>query len=219
MTIHKEGYSILIIAFLTLVVINIALFYLFPQKQWVFKSMATISCLILLFMLNFFRNPVRIIPLADKNTLYSPADGTVVLIEEVYDNEYFKDKRLQVSVFMSVWNVHLNRVPIDGTVSYAQYHPGKFLVAWLPKSSTDNEHSSVVIKMDNGQEVLLKQIAGAVARRISTYIKKDDDVKQGQELGFIRFGSRVDILLPLGTQPSVKIGDKVKGNLSVITKF
>lgn len=171
-----------------------------------------------LLILQFFRHPRRVVPRMDDNMVYAPADGKVVVIEEVEEPEYFKDRRLQVSIFMSPLNVHVNRNPIGGVVRYNAYHPGKYLVAWHPKSSTENERTTVVI--DNGKrQVLLRQIAGALAKRIKNYLNEGQRVTQGSEMGFISFGSRVDVLLPLDTAVQVKIGDVVKGNLTVIAEL
>jgi phosphatidylserine decarboxylase len=151
-----------------------------------------------------------------ENQIICPADGKVVVIEEAQENEYFKDKRLQISVFMSPINVHVNRNPISGIVKFFKYHPGKYLVAWDPKSSTDNERTTVVVENSNGVPVLFRQIAGALARRIVWYVKEGDQVEQGKEFGFIKFGSRVDVFLPVGTQVNVNLGDKVKGGVTVL---
>ena len=165
--------------------------------------------------MQFFRRPVRISD-TKENELTCPADGEVVVIEETEEPEYFKDKRLQVSIFMSPFNVHANWYPVNGEVKYVKYHPGKFLVAWHPKSSTDNERSTVVIEANNGTEILVRQIAGAVARRIVTYSRLEDIADKNNELGFIKFGSRVDIFLPLGTKVNVKLKDKVTGNKTIL---
>lgn len=169
-------------------------------------------------MLQFFRNPNRQILTPSDSIVYAPADGKVVVIEETMENEYFKDKRLQVSIFMSPLNVHVNRNPISGIVNYIKHHKGRYLVAWHPKSSSENERTTVVIE-NNGAEVLLRQIAGAVAKRIVNYLEEGEQVEQGHDLGFIKFGSRVDLFLPLGTEINVKIGDKVKGNRTVIASL
>jgi phosphatidylserine decarboxylase len=176
-----------------------------------------VSALFWLFIISFFRIPNR--PLTqDDSAIVSPCDGKVVVIEEVVDPEYFKDKRLQISIFMSPANVHVNRNPLSGEVLYNQYHPGKYLVAWDPKSSTENERHSVVIKREN-TPVLVKQIAGAVARRIVNYLAVGQSVKQGEELGFIKFGSRVDLLLPVGTKVDVALNQVVKGGVDVIARI
>jgi len=172
-----------------------------------------LSVFLLLAVLQFFRSPVRAI-VRDENVVLCPADGKVVVIEEAEETEYFKDRRLQVSVFMSPVNVHANRNPISGVVSYFKYHPGKFLVAWHPKSSTDNERTTVVVKHTSGVEVLF----GALARRIVWYVKENDQVVQGEEFGFIKFGSRVDLFLPIGTKVDVNIGDKVVGGKTLISR-
>ena len=215
MNIHKEGYRLLILLLLTLAIIN----YVIHTFQSTFQPyFGIVSLLIMGFVLQFFRNPQREIRIADKNVVYAPADGRVVVIEEVEEPEYFGDKRLQISIFMSPTNVHVNRNPISGTVNYFKYHPGKYLVAWHPKSSSENERATVVI--DNGQtEVLLRQIAGAMARRIKNYLIEGEKVSQGEELGFIKFGSRVDLLLPLSAKIEVNIGQKVKGNKDIIARL
>lgn len=169
------------------------------------------------FLLNFFRNPIRTIPKQDNSLVYAPADGKIVTIEETTEGEYFKDRRIQVSIFMSPLNVHVNRIPVSGSIAYQQYHPGKYLVAWHPKSSTENERNTVVINQGTYQ-VLLRQIAGALARRISCYAQKGEEFAQGDEMGFIKFGSRVDIFLPLNAKVNVKIGQMVKGNLDMVAE-
>lgn len=171
-----------------------------------------------LFLLQFFRHPVRRVPVVDDRLFYAPADGQVVAIEEVDETEYFHDRRLQISIFMSPLNVHLNRVPVSGTVSYYKYHPGTYLVAWHPKASTDNEMATVGIRYAGG-EILVRQIAGAMARRIRTYLKEGQVIKQGDELGFIRMGSRVDLILPLGVEVEVEIGQAVRNNTDVIARL
>ena len=179
---------------------------------------AIISVVFFLVILQFFRNPARLLPEEDDNIIYAPADGKVVVIEETVEPEYFKDKRLQVSIFMSPVNVHVNRNPIGGEVKYNAYHPGKYLVAWHPKSSTENERTTMVI--DNGStEILLRQIAGALAKRIKNYVDVGDRVRQGEDFGFIKFGSRVDLFLPLGTELEVELNQKVKGNKTVIGRL
>ncbi len=215
MTIHKEGYRILGVVFGALVIFLLLVSWLASALLLV----AGIAALVFfLLILQFFRHPRRVVPRMDDNMVYAPADGKVVVIEEVEEPEYFKDRRLQVSIFMSPLNVHVNRNPIGGVVRYNAYHPGKYLVAWHPKSSTENERTTVVI--DNGKrQVLLRQIAGALAKRIKNYLNEGQRVTQGSEMGFISFGSRVDVLLPLDTAVQVKIGDVVKGNLTVIAEL
>ena len=174
--------------------------------------------LFFLTILQFFRNPRRMVPEEADHLVYAPADGKVVVIEEAYEPEYFRAKRLQVSIFMSPVNVHVNRNPVSGLVKYNKYHPGKYLVAWHPKSSTENERTTVVI--DTGEtEILLRQIAGALAKRIKNYLEEGQQVVQGEDFGFIKFGSRVDLFLPLGTRLRVEIGQKVKGNKTVIAEL
>ncbi len=215
MTIHKEGYRILGSLAGILIVFILLVSWLAPVLV---MAAALLSLAFFLLILQFFRHPNRVIPRLDDQLVYAPADGKVVVIEEVDEPEYFKDKRLQVSIFMSPLNVHVNRNPIGGVVRYNAYHAGKYLVAWHPKSSTENERTTVVI--DNGKrEVLLRQIAGALAKRIKNYLKEGETVTQGSEMGFISFGSRVDVLLPLDTEVKVKIGDVVKGNLTVIAQL
>jgi phosphatidylserine decarboxylase len=213
MTLHKEGYSILIFSLLLLAALNwLAYSYLPP---FAFMLLLLGSVILYGLFVQFFRHPKRPIPEMDEQLVYAPADGKVVVIEEAEEPEYFKGRRLQVSIFMSPLNVHVNRNPIGGTVKYVQYHPGSYLVAWHPKSSTENERTTVVI--DNGHsEILIRQIAGAVARRIRNYLQVGNQVVQGTEMGFIKFGSRVDLFLPLDTRIKVDIGDKVKGNFTVI---
>lgn len=215
MTIHKEGYTSIAIAGLIYVLISYLAFsfisFNHPVIAWALFILVTGF---FLFIISFFRVPKRVHTIHDKSII-APADGKVVVIEETVDPEYFKDKRLQVSIFMSPLNVHVNRNPIDGEVLYSQYHKGKYLVAWDPKSSTENERHSVVIK-NKYAVILVKQIAGAVARRIVNYLKPGQTVVQNEEMGFIKFGSRVDILLPPGTPVNVKIGEAVKGGVTVI---
>lgn len=214
MKIHKEGYKILTVLAILLAVANGIVFWLLPS--WLTISYITTAILFLL-VLQFFRSPWREIMMPDDNLVYAPADGKIVAIEEVNEDEYFEDKRIQVSIFMSPTNVHVNRNPIGGTVNYFRYHPGKYLVAWHPKSSTENERTTVVI--GNGDtEILLRQIAGAVAKRIVNYLNVGEEVQQGDEMGFIKFGSRVDLFLPLNAKIEVKLNQKVKGNRTVIAK-
>lgn len=217
MKFHKEGYASLAIVVLFAFIVNaLADYYEAPAYlQWFLYAL---SAFLIIVVLQFFRSPTkRVVP--DDSIILCPADGKVVVIEETEETEYFKDRRLQVSVFMSPINVHVNRNPISGIVSFFKYHPGKFLVAWHPKSSTENERTTVVVKNSSGVEVLFRQIAGALARRIVWYVKENDQVKQGDEFGFIKFGSRVDLFLPIGTKIDVKIGDKVVGGKTIIGRF
>jgi phosphatidylserine decarboxylase len=215
MTIHREGYKSIAIGTLIFGAINFGFFYFFsaslPVLCWVI-FFATLF--LLLFLVSFFRVPNRILTIKD-NAVVAPADGKVVVIEETSDTEYFKGKVLQVSIFMSPANVHVNRNPVSGEVVYNQYHKGKYLVAWNPKSSTENERHSVVIRKDN-TEILVKQIAGALAKRIVNYLQVGQKVDQTEEMGFIKFGSRVDLLLPVGTKLNVQLNEVVKGGVTII---
>lgn len=216
--IHKEGKSILTGAFLILAVINILLFTLVGNIPLVPQAFIIISVLILFFLLYFFRAPERVAEI-DPASVYSPADGKIVVIETATEKEYLKEKRLQISVFMSPLNVHSNRYPVSGTIKEVIYHPGQYLVAWHPKSSELNERCTTVIEMETGDEIVVRQIAGAVARRIVTYATPGQKVRQGDELGFIKFGSRVDIFLPVSFKPEVEIDKKVKAVRSVLGRF
>lgn len=215
MTIHKEGYTSIALTVLFVFVTNALINYYLPHVTWFVWLWYLVSLFLFITVLQFFRNPVVNLTLGE-NQIICPADGKVVVIEEAQENEYFKDKRLQISVFMSPINVHVNRNPISGIVKFFKYHPGKYLVAWDPKSSTDNERTTVVVENSNGVPVLFRQIAGALARRIVWYVKEGDQVEQGKEFGFIKFGSRVDVFLPVGTQVNVNLGDKVKGGVTVL---
>lgn len=215
MTIHREGYPTIIISALVLFFLNRVIFLLTCSNYyWVENVFLFTSIFVWLFLISFFRIPARKLTIQE-DAVVSPCDGKVVVIEEMYDEEYFKEKRLQISIFMSPANVHVNRNPIDGEVMYNQYHKGKYLVAWNPKSSTENERHSVVLKKGN-TEVLVKQIAGALAKRIVNYLKVGQQVKQTEELGFIKFGSRVDLLLPIGTKVNVQLNQPVKGGVDII---
>lgn len=218
MSIHKEGYKILVFVFIILLVINI-LVNIFLGDEIIIKLLFILgSLLFYVFILFFFRLPERHLE-PDPGLIYAPADGKVVVIEETEEKEYFRDTRLQVSIFMSPFNVHSNRYPVSGKVKYVGYHPGDYYVAWHPKSSELNERSTIVIETSDGIEVLVRQIAGAVARRIVTYAKEGQVVKQGEELGFIKFGSRVDIFLPVGTEIEIPILQQVRANKSIIAKI
>ncbi len=215
MTIHKEGYQSIGIAALIFGAINIGSFmFLSGSYPRTAAIIFTASVILFLFIVSFFRIPNRSHTVGERKVI-CPADGKVVVIEEVIDEEYFKDKRIQVSIFMSPANVHVNRNPLSGEVVYSQYHKGKYLVAWHPKSSTENERYSVVIKNDRS-EILVKQIAGALAKRIVNYLKVGQQVTQGGELGFIKFGSRVDVLLPVGTKINVQLNQVVQGGVTVL---
>src|SRR6516164_9006643 len=218
MTIHREGYKTIAISAFIFAVVNLTSFYFISfNLPWLSWLLFIITVGLLLFMISFFRVPSRKLTKGDQFVV-CPADGKVVVIEETFDEEYFKDKRLQVSIFMSPANVHQNRNPVSGEVVYNQYHKGKYLVAWDPKSSTDNERQSVVIKTNRG-EVLVKQIAGALAKRIVNYLEVGQQVEQSDEMGFIKFGSRVDVLLPVGTQINVQLNQMVKGGVSVLGEW
>lgn len=218
MTIHKEGYKTIAIAAILFGVINILSFYLLSYNLPVLSVIIFIITFgLLLFVISFFRIPNRKLILRE-NTVVAPCDGVVVAIEEVDADEYFKDKRIQVSIFMSPLNVHVNRNAVSGEVMYSQYHKGKYLVAWHPKSSTENERHSVVYKTGN-REILVKQIAGAVAKRIVNYLKPGQMAVQGEEMGFIKFGSRVDLLLPLDSEITVKLKENTKAGISLIAKW
>lgn len=216
--IHKEGYKILALGLLTLLILNIIVNIIWVDLIILKWAFFICSFMLYIFLLFFFRLPTRFFE-TDPGLIYAPADGKVVVIEETMENEYFKDLRLQISIFMSPFNMHSNRYPVSGRVKYVCYHPGQNMVAWHPKSSELNERSTIVIKTSEGTEVMIRQIAGAVARRIVTYAKEDVDVLQGDELGFIKFGSRVDIFLPLGTEIEIPILQQVKANKSVIAKI
>ena len=218
MTIHKEGYTSIALCILFIFVLNALVQFYFPDAHVVKWIIYILSLLLFVTVLQFFRSPVlRITP--EENNVLSPADGKVVVIEETEETEYFKDKRVQISVFMSPVNVHVNRNPISGVIKYFKYHPGKYLVAWHPKSSTENERTTVVTENSAGIAVLFRQIAGAMARRIVWYVKEGDQVEQGQQFGFIKFGSRVDIFLPPGTRVNVQLNQVVKGGRTILAEL
>ncbi len=215
MYIHKEGYKIIAFTVIIFAVINLLSFYFISfHYPWLSWLIFIITFGLLLFIISFFRIPNRTLTKGE-NKVIAPADGKVVVIEEMFDEEYFKEKRLQISIFMSPANVHVNRNPVSGEVVYNQYHKGKYLVAWNPKSSTENERHSAVIKHAKG-EILVKQIAGALAKRIINYLQPGQKVEQNAELGFIRFGSRVDVLLPVGTKVDVQLNQTVQGGVTVL---
>lgn len=215
MGIHQEGKIFLLSTLLIFSILAILLFQFIPSFA---PYLAGGLAILYLLFLQFFRNPVRNIPLASHDLIYAPADGKIVVIEETEENEYFKDKRIQISIFMSPLNVHVNRYPIDGTIEYYQYHEGLYLVAMSPKSSLENERTSTVIK-GSRVTLLVRQIAGAVARRIINYAQVGHTVVQGTDMGFIKFGSRVDIFLPTDAQIAVEIDQVVKGNQTVIARM
>ncbi len=215
MKFHKEGYASLLLVLVFSAILIFIAHYFFPTFAIAHWFAYLLSAFLTIVIVQFFRDPTREHKKGD-NLIIAPADGKVVVIEETEEAEYFKGKRLQVSIFMSPINVHINRYPISGDVSFFKYHPGKFLAAWEPKSSTDNERTTVVVKHKNGTEILFRQIAGALARRIVWYCKEGDKAEQCGQMGFIKFGSRVDLFLPVGTKLDVKIGDVVKGSQSVL---
>lgn len=218
MIIHREGYKAIAVTALIFGLLNLASFtFLSASLPWLAMALFIVTLFFLLFIISFFRIPNRVLSI-DENNIICPADGKVVVIEEVTEVEYFKDKRIQVSIFMSPANVHVNRNPISGEVIYNQYHKGKYLVAWHPKSSTENERWSVVVKNSHG-EILYKQIAGALAKRICNYTKVGQQVKQGDEYGFIKFGSRVDVLLPPDVKLNVELNQAVQGGVTVLASW
>ena len=220
MTLHREGYLIMAVGLLILTTIQIGNYYLFAFTGWLWLFLLlSLGALVMAYLIiQFFRIPARTCVFTD-NDIMCPADGKVVVIEEVLETEYFNDKRIQISIFMSPMNVHANYNPISGIVKYVKYHAGLFLVAWHPKSSTENERTTMVIQHSSGKEVLFRQVAGAVARRICYYIQPEQKAITGEEFGFIKFGSRIDVFLPLDCQINVKIGDKVQGKLSKLGMF
>lgn len=218
MKFHKEGIPSLLITICVVAIINFLTLYFLSNYPIVIYSGYLLSAFLLIVIIQFFRNPTRGI-IINNNHIIAPADGKVVVIEEVTETEYFKDKRIQVSIFMSPTNVHINRYPISGIVKYVKYHPGLFLVAWHPKSSTDNERTTIVVEHKNGQSILFRQIAGALARRIVNNAKEGDNAIQGDEFGFIKFGSRVDLLLPPSVKINVTLEQVVRGRETVIATF
>lgn len=218
MRIHKEGLYPIVIETILFTVVLFCYFYFTDLPCWIDFLAVLILAIPFFLVIRFFRVPSRLVNSVD-NGVISPADGTVIAIEEMNEYEYFHDNRIKISIFMSVHNVHVNFYPIDGVVEYVKYHPGKYFIAHLPKSSIENEHNSVVVRRDEQMVVLFRQIAGIVARRIVSYPKVGDRVKQGTEMGMIRFGSRVDVFLPLDAQICVKIGDKVRAQKSVLAYF
>ena len=215
MRFHKEGYASLFLVLVFSVIIIFIAHYFFPNFKIAHWFAYLVSSILTITIVQFFRNPIRKYTLGE-NLIICPADGKVVVIEETNEGEYFKDKRLQVSIFMSPTNVHINRFPISGIISFFKYHPGKFLVAYDPKSSTDNERTTIVVKHKNGTEILFRQIAGALARRIVWYCKEGEIAEQCEQMGFIKFGSRVDLFLPIGTKLNIKLGDMVRGSQTVL---
>ena len=217
MSLHKEGYKIILITFLVLALLSIAIWYIIPWKQ--LQILIYIGFLVeFIWTISFFRVPKRVVNL-NENHILSSADGKIVTIEEVDETEYFNDRRIMISVFMSPFDIHVNWYPFTGKVIYTKYHKGKFLVAYNPKSSVDNERNSIVVEKEPGKAVLIRQIAGIMARRIISYAKQGDSTKQGEEFGIIQFGSRVDFFLPVNSKVNVKIGQKVQARKTIIAYF
>ena len=218
MTIHKEGRTLLFWLLVVLSIANYLVYYFLPEERLLFNLILGVSILLYLVILQFFRNPIFDAP-QEEGIVFAPADGKVVVIEEAVEDEYLKEKRRQVSIFMSPINVHVNRSPIKGVVEYFQYHPGKYLVAWHPKSSTENERTSMVIRDAKGNSLMVRQIAGALARRIKWYVGKGSALEQGGEFGFIKFGSRVDMFLPLDAEILCQMGQITKGARTPIARL
>lgn len=218
---HHEGTSTLILGFIVYAILNALVYYwadsCCPMASYIFFGITTI---IYLVVVNFFRCPIRHYEESDtEGLIIAPADGKIVVIEEVEENEYFHDRRLMVSIFMSLFNVHANWVPCDGKVKLVRHHDGRFKAAWLPKASTENERSTVVIESSTGQEILVRQVAGAMARRIVTYLQEGEECEIDEHMGFIKFGSRVDIYLPIGTKVNVELGQRTTGNETIIARL
>lgn len=219
MTIHKEGKSLLFWLLIVLAAINFALHQILDEgNDTLLNVILLVTIVFYLMILQFFRNPAIPLP-TERDLVYAPADGKVVVIEQTEESEYLKEPRIQVSIFMSPINVHVNRAPITGLIKFFKYHPGKYLVAWHPKSSTENERTSMVIEHPSGIQLMVRQIAGALARRIKWYIKEGDPVAQGGEFGFIKFGSRVDVFLPVDAEILVSIGEVTKGGVTAIGRL
>lgn len=217
MTLHRAGYSIIIKVLLTYIIVNFLCVYNIEDKN-ISQTILIVSSILAILIINFFRCPNRNV-IIDDNTILAPADGKIVVVEETEETEYFKDRRIQVSIFMNVFNVHINWFPVNGIVKFYKHHGGKFSAAYLPKSSTENERSTIVIEANAGKTILMRQIAGAVARRIVSYTPVGTIAQQDTHAGFIKFGSRVDLYLPLDTKINVKLGDKTKGSQTVIGTF
>ncbi len=217
MKIHKEGYPTIFIVFMFLLLLLSGLKFA-GVPEWLWYAFWGLSLAFFLFIVSFFRSPKRVVEAA-ANQLIAPADGTVVIIGEVEEPEYFNDKRLQISIFMSPLNVHVNWIPFSGLVKYFKYHPGKYLYARLPKASTDNERTTLVVEADNGRDYMVRQIAGLLARRIVHYKKKGELVTRGEEFGFIKFGSRVDVFLPLGSKVLVELNQRVSGKETILAEW
>lgn len=218
MSIHREGFATIFLVLFVSTLLYLGITWLFPENK-ILQNIVLATCLVVfVIVVQFFRNPTRLIE-QNPNHILAPADGKIVAIEEVFEEEFLQKNCRQISIFMSPFNVHINRNPVSGEVSYFQYHPGKYLVAWHPKSSTENERTTIAIRTPEGKEVLLRQVAGALARRIVWYVQKGQQVTQGEEFGFIKFGSRVDIFIPLEAKIQVKIGDKSVGGKTIIATW
>ncbi len=218
MTIHKEGRGLLSVLIILLLALNLVLSHYFPEQSTMLYIVAGVSFIFFILVLQFFRSPSITVPVNPSHIL-APADGKVVVVEKTVEKEYFKDERIQISIFMSPIDVHVNRSPVKGAVKLFKYHPGKYLVAWHPKSSTENERTTMVLALDNGGEILVRQIAGALARRIKYYITAGERLQQGEEFGFIKFGSRLDVFLPPGSKINVKTGMKTKAGVTVLAEI
>lgn len=218
MRIHKEGTAIILGVLIFFMVLYILISYYTNCNAIYCNSISITVILFLSFILLFFRNPERKIN-TDQSIIFAPADGKIIAVEEVFETEFLNKKCIKVSIFMFIWDIHVNRYPINGQITYTKYHPGKYLIARHPKSSELNEHQTIVIEKPNGTEIMIKQIAGTVARRIVCYAKQGQHVEQGDDLGFIRFGSRVDIYIPLNATVLVQMNKKVKGNKTMIARF
>lgn len=218
MKIHKEGRNIILIVFILLILLNIGL-YFFASRVLIFSLILGVSIVVFCVVVNFFRNPHCTYTGETEDIVIAPADGRIVVIEEVFETEYFQEKKLQISIFMGITNVHVNWIPINGTIVHSSHQKGRFRAAYLPKSSTENERSTVVIERENGTQIMVRQIAGAMAKRIVTYAKAGQECAINDQLGFIKFGSRVDIFLPLDSEIQVELDQKVFGNQSVIARL
>jgi phosphatidylserine decarboxylase len=218
MTIHREGRVLLFWLMVILVALNYLIYYYFPEARLVGNVVILVSVLVYLIFLQFFRSPIFPLP-NEEGVVFAPADGKIVVIEEAFEDEYLKEKRKQVSIFMSPINVHVNRSPVKGEVEYFKYHPGKYLVAWHPKASTENERTSMVLKDSKGTKIMVRQIAGALARRIKWYVKEGSQLEQGGEFGFIKFGSRVDLFLPLDAEILCQMDQVTKGGRTPIARL
>lgn len=218
MTLHREGYGLIIGSAVVLILLNLLLRGLVPELAWLHTVLAAVSLFLFVIIVQFFRKPHRT-PTLNEHCIVAPCDGKVVVIEEVVESEYFQGPRRQISIFMSPLNVHINWNPLSGVVQYFKYHPGLYLVAWHPKSSTENERTTTVIRTPSGQDILFRQIAGALARRIRWYVKEGQAVRQGDEMGFIKFGSRVDVFVPLDAKILVNLEDKTTGSVTVLAEL